>query len=86
LGDLASLEILLPKRAELLAQITALPATAERDLALRKSRHAATVAIRQVCLTRNLITQEMSQLTQEQRWRDSTSNQPEHSSQWSLQG
>lgn len=86
-GDLESFRALLPKRAELLSRIDAVACTEEHERALRKSRHAAAAAIRQVCLARNLIVQEMAQLTQEQRWGDSVSNQlAEGSSSWSLQG
>lgn len=84
-GDMEALEALLPKRAKLLAQVAAAARTEEHERALRRSRYAAAAAIRQICLTRNLIVQEMSQLTREQRWQDSASNHQERCN-WSLQG
>src|SRR5689334_22205965 len=84
-GDLEALAAVLPQRAELLAKVTAAATSEEEEHALRRSRHAGAAAIRQICLTRNLIMQEMSQLTQEQRWQDAASNHPERCN-WSLQG
>jgi hypothetical protein len=85
-GDFATLETLLPARADLLSRIALVACTPDHHKALRRSRYATDAVIRQVCLARNLIVQEMSQLTQEQRWRDSISAQlPERSSNWSLQ-
>ena len=84
-GDLAGLETLLPRRAELLSRLVPLACTTEHEKALRRSRHAAAAAIRQVCLARNQIVQEMYRLTQEQRWRESISAQGSERSNWSLQ-
>lgn len=86
-GDMETLAALLPKRAEVLERAGSVASTEEHEKALRRSRHAAAAAIRQVCLARNLILQEMAQLAQEQRLQDCISHQlPERSSTWSLEG
>ena len=87
-GDLAALEALLPQRAALLHRIAGTAGTAEHEKILRRSRHACDTAIRQVCLARNLMVQEMALLTQEQRlWESIHGQLPlEESCSWSFQG